>query len=391
MLRRLQTLGLRWTLAGLLAVAVLGPAGPAAAYSGCGTETAPIVNATYEQQVAELVNQERLNNGGLPPLKRVDELDRAARYYAEDMRADSYFGPDPNKAHDTYDRSGGSVVWVCVWSARIGNFYPNRTSVAENIAVGYGSPGSVMTGWMNSSGHRANLLRTTVWELGVGYASGNYWVQDFGRKSGRYPLVINREAGLTTTRSVALYLYGAGTWTHMRLKNDTDAGFGPWQAFQTDVAWTLGPGNGLRTVSVELSNNGGASVGATASDTITLNVANMMTALPAALTFLYDLSTSQMSPSSAGLALDNAGGGDALAWTAAKDAGWFGLSAASGTTPATLTITPGQPANTPQTYTGAVTVTVTSPAGAENAVQRVDVTLTVAAQVHHIFLPTVAR
>ena len=54
---------------------------------------------------------------------------------------------------------------------------------AENIAYGYTSVSSVMDGWMNSSGHRANILSTSARELGAARV-GNYWTQNFGRQPG---------------------------------------------------------------------------------------------------------------------------------------------------------------------------------------------------------------
>jgi hypothetical protein len=58
----------------------------------------------------------------------------------------------------------------------------------ENIAAGYTTPEAVVAGWMNSSGHRANILRSSFCDIGVGYAYsasssyGRYWTQNFGRK-----------------------------------------------------------------------------------------------------------------------------------------------------------------------------------------------------------------
>ena len=75
---------------------------------------------------------------------------------------------------------------------------------------GQSDPAEVMDAWMSSSGHRANILDTNNWELGVGYYQGGpygrYWVQDFGRRSGVYPLVIDGEAASTTSRRVSLYI-----------------------------------------------------------------------------------------------------------------------------------------------------------------------------------------
>lgn len=54
-----------------------------------------------------------------------------------------------------------------------------RTAV-ENIARGQATPAAVVNAWMNSAGHRANILNTSFTEIGVGYvAPGNYWTQIF--------------------------------------------------------------------------------------------------------------------------------------------------------------------------------------------------------------------
>ncbi len=234
-------------------------------YTGCGGVTAPVVNAAYEQEVVELVNVERANNGNLPPLKRVTQLDDAGRYHATDMGQDNYFD------HSSYDRVGGNLVLACGTWARIQTFYPSPT--AENIAAGYSTPQSVMTGWMNSSGHRANILSTGSWEIGVGYYEGGgdyyrYWVQDFGKRSGVYPLVINREAATASSANVSLYLYG--TWSEMRLRND-DGAWTNWQPFQNTTDWTLAPVGGERTVWAEMRTG---SQTASSSDSIYLDVTN---------------------------------------------------------------------------------------------------------------------
>ncbi len=219
------------------------------AYSGCGGGIAPLVNGDYEEQVTELVNAERADRG-LPPLKRVIGLDQSARYHATDMGQDNYFD------HDTYDRSGGSLVYVCNTWDRIRVYYPSPR--AENIAAGYTSPQSVMSGWMNSPGHRANILSTSSWELGVGYYSGGgsyyrYWVQNFGRRSGVYPLIINREAATTSSPQVSLYVYG--DWDEIRLRNDDEA-WSDWIPFEPNLDWTLKGARGERTVSAEMRSGG---------------------------------------------------------------------------------------------------------------------------------------
>ena len=54
-------------------------------------------------------------------------------------------------------------------------------TAGETIAKGYASPQAVVNGWMNSSGHRANILNVSYTQIGIGYvAQGNYWTQMFG-------------------------------------------------------------------------------------------------------------------------------------------------------------------------------------------------------------------
>ncbi len=95
-------------------------------FSGCGGINQPVVNADYEQEVVDLVNTERANRG-LPPYKRVTALDEAARYHSADLGQDNYF------SHDTYDRSGGNLVFVCDTWTRIGKYYSGATG--ENISA----------------------------------------------------------------------------------------------------------------------------------------------------------------------------------------------------------------------------------------------------------------
>jgi uncharacterized protein YkwD len=106
-------------------------------FSGCGGINQPVINADYEQQVVDLVNTERANRG-LPPYKRVTALDEAARYHSADLGQDNYF------RHDTYDRSGGNLVFVCDTWTRIGKYYSG--AMGENIAAGYSTPQDVMNG-----------------------------------------------------------------------------------------------------------------------------------------------------------------------------------------------------------------------------------------------------
>jgi uncharacterized YkwD family protein/spore coat assembly protein SafA len=123
---------------------------------------------SIENQVIQLTNQERAKNG-LTAFTPDWELSRVARYKANDMRDKNYF----SHTSPTY----GSPF------AMMKSFGISYRFAAENIAAGQTTPASVMQSWMNSSGHRANILGTRSNRIGVGYAQGgskrHYWVQMF--------------------------------------------------------------------------------------------------------------------------------------------------------------------------------------------------------------------
>ena len=121
--------------------------------------------ASYEHEVVRLVNEIRQQNG-LKPLTENWELSRVARYKSQDMLDNRYF----SHTSPTY----GSPFQM------IKAFGLSYRTVGENIAKGYASPQAVVNGWMNSSGHRANILNVSYTQIGIGYvAQGNYWTQMF--------------------------------------------------------------------------------------------------------------------------------------------------------------------------------------------------------------------
>ena len=122
----------------------------------------------YEKKVVELVNEIRTENG-LPKLAHDWELSRVARYKSQDMKDNKYF-------------SHTSPVYGSPFDMKK-NFGISYRSAGENIARGYSTPEAVVNGWMNSSGHRANILNSSYTRIGVGYVkSGNYWTQMFIRQ-----------------------------------------------------------------------------------------------------------------------------------------------------------------------------------------------------------------
>ena len=121
--------------------------------------------SSYESEVIRLVNEIRQQNG-LRPLAANWELSRVARYKSQDMRDNGYFSHDS----PTY----GTPFQM------LSAFGLSYRTAGENIAKGYASPQAVVNGWMNSSGHRANILNASYTQIGVGYVSGgNYWTQLF--------------------------------------------------------------------------------------------------------------------------------------------------------------------------------------------------------------------
>ncbi|KOP25301.1 SCP-like extracellular [Hapalosiphon sp. MRB220] len=121
-------------------------------------------NMTFEQQVVELTNQERAKNN-LPALKENVELNYVADEYAKQMserRVLSHTGAD------------GSLPWeraeAIGYEAQI---------MGENIGAGQTTPEQVVKDWMNSPGHRENILNPKYTEIGTGFHN-NYWSQEFG-------------------------------------------------------------------------------------------------------------------------------------------------------------------------------------------------------------------
>ena len=119
----------------------------------------------YEEEVVRLVNEIRVQNG-LKPLTLDWQLSRVARYKSQDMKDHNYF-------------SHTSPVYGSPFQM-IKNFGISYRSAGENIAKGYATPQAVVNGWMNSTGHRANILNSSFTHIGVGFvADGKYWTQMF--------------------------------------------------------------------------------------------------------------------------------------------------------------------------------------------------------------------
>jgi len=128
-------------------------------------------SSRFAKKVLKLTNAQRVKTG-LQALRWNALLARAAALHARDMADNDYFSHDSLDGR-TFDERIAEQGYV--W----------RT-VGENIAAGQPTPKAVVNAWMNSPGHRANILNGAFAELGVGVATnaastyGVYWVQDFG-------------------------------------------------------------------------------------------------------------------------------------------------------------------------------------------------------------------
>lgn len=152
-------------VAALLALVLAGCAAPAPA-------AAPVpVAGSWQAEMLASLNAQR-SAAGVGPLTACPTLEVAAQRHSADQAARSTM---------SHTGSDGSSPWDRM--ARAG--YRNYTAAAENVAGGQRGVGQVMSAWMGSSGHRANILNGAYTHVGVGQAisAGGraYWTQDFGR------------------------------------------------------------------------------------------------------------------------------------------------------------------------------------------------------------------
>ncbi|MFC2949567.1 CAP domain-containing protein [Virgibacillus sediminis] len=119
----------------------------------------------FEQEVVELTNQERAKHG-LSALEIDAELSKVAREKSRDMATSNYFAHNSPNYGSPFDM--------------MKSFGIDYRTAGENIAKGQRTPEEVVNAWMNSEGHRANILNADYTHIGVGYVEqGNHWTQQF--------------------------------------------------------------------------------------------------------------------------------------------------------------------------------------------------------------------
>jgi uncharacterized protein YkwD len=128
----------------------------------------PAAPETPVEAVVRLTNDERAK-AGCPALLISSQLSAAAQGHTDDMASHNFMSHTGSDGSSPWDRINATGYQF--WTA------------AENIALGFETPADVVNGWMNSPGHRANILNCNLHEIGVGYATNStgapYWTQDF--------------------------------------------------------------------------------------------------------------------------------------------------------------------------------------------------------------------
>ena len=127
----------------------------------------------YAAEVVRLTNKQRRKHD-CEDLSTNSDLARAARRHSDDMADHNYFDHTGRDGREPVDRAGDAGY--------------EGGYVGENIAAGQKSPGDVVESWMDSPGHRKNILNCEYTEIGVGYEKQRdsrytrYWTQLFGRR-----------------------------------------------------------------------------------------------------------------------------------------------------------------------------------------------------------------
>ncbi len=224
-----------------------------------------VAPTAWELEVVRLVNQERVK-AGLWPLAVSSALTQAARAHNADMITNNFFGHYSSDGRDPGQRAADAGFRQYGWGAAF---------VGENIAGGYLSPQAVVEGWLNSAGHRANILNPDYREIGVGYTEDpkcqlfcNFWTQDFGSQPLVLPVFINdgAEQAYGSTVKVTLTDETVSSWgsigpvREMMLANDPGFVGATWQPYARYTYWHLPAGSGSRAVYARLRDGEGKAV-----------------------------------------------------------------------------------------------------------------------------------
>lgn len=216
-----------------------------------------------EAQTVYLGNVARQNEAGMPPLRWNRQLTHASRWFSWDSVENR---PTPYCGHQ--DTAGDWPIDRALDFGYLGS------AGAENAFCGYVTPEQAITGWLNSPGHRANLLADGHREIGLGYyrrdSDGRgYVAQMFGHDAVYPPVVIENEAIATNDSTVDLYIYdraqiggfaGLAPATEMMVSNDHCFSSSIWEPYIAEKSWTLSSGEGWKSVFVRTIDDFGRTI-----------------------------------------------------------------------------------------------------------------------------------
>lgn len=215
------------------------------------SETTTLDYILEAEQIAFYTNIQRRAHG-LAPLKISRELTEAALLFAEDAVVNmesNYCGHSSSDGRDVGDRlRDNGMIGMAMWG--------------ENVVCGYMTPQAAVDAWMESDGHRENILTPEFTEIGIGHfvddISG-YIVQNFALDGNQSFVIINNESPSTPSPNVELYIYdhsvrsgmaGLGPAVEMMISNSPNFADAAWRPFANEVSWTLEGGEGQRRVYV---------------------------------------------------------------------------------------------------------------------------------------------
>jgi len=351
-----------------------------------------IQNEAFELEVIRLVNQERISRG-LHPLRRNSSLTNAARAHNRDMIDNDFFDHTGSDGSTPAERACDHGYAPYGWGA---------CYVGENIAGGHSTPASVINSWMNSPGHRDNILNTNYREIGVGHTTGgawgNYWTMDLGAQPKVLPVFINNDAEGTSSRQVTITLtkedvssWGSiGDITAVQISENPFFDGATWKPWAKTIPFTLSPGYGNRTVYVRFTDS---SIQVASLDQIILSQSVPSLSLSTnSLSFLAEVGSGQATPAIAKFMINN-DGGDVLHWKASDNAAWLVLGSTGGDAPDSVNVWVDNSSgvlNSLGKKTATITVTATN-SDAVNTPQTISVVLNVAEEIHSNHVPIILR
>lgn len=189
----------------------------------------------------------------LPPLKAHPNLMRASQGYAEFMASKEHYG---HYGSDGSDPDGRAKA--CGFSEPVG----------ENIAANQSDPKEVVIAWMNSTGHRKNILSKDYRYVGAGFSENSkskmykrLWVMNYSWGDQGHPLIIDLDAYSTSQNQVNLYLYAPSDAKEMRFKLDSGE-WSSWTSYQAKNQFVLTGELGEKVIQSQVRTRSGKTVSA---------------------------------------------------------------------------------------------------------------------------------